>query len=142
MSDAPTDEREQIRAQKREELLEKYGDSSSAGTESGDTPDEPITIEGTDHFQQVIQRHDVVLVDCYADWCGPCQLMEPVVETLAAETEAAVAKVDVDAHQQLAAELGAKGVPTLVLYVDGNPAERLVGAQDRGTLERLIQQAQ
>jgi len=53
-------------------------------------------------------------------------MMEPTIEALAAESDAAVAKVDVDTHQQLAGQLGVRGVPTLVLYVDGIPTERLV----------------
>lgn len=79
-----------------------------------------------------------MLVDCYADWCGPCRMLEPTIEALAAETGAAVAKVDVDAHQRLAQQLGARSVPTLVLYADGEPVERLLGAQDRATLDGLI----
>ncbi len=67
-------------------------------------------------------------------------MMEPTIEALAAETDAAVAKVDVDAYQQIAQQLGARGVPTLVLYADGQPVERMVGVQDRGTLEGLIEQ--
>jgi thioredoxin 1 len=64
--------------------------------------------------------------------------MEPAIEAVAAETDVAVAKVDVDVNQALAGELGVRGVPTVVLFVDGEPAERLVGAQDRATLERLV----
>ena len=83
----------------------------------------------------------MVLVDCYAEWCGPCRMMEPTIEAFAAESDAAVAKVDVDTHQQLAGQLGVRGVPTLVLYVDGIPTERLVGAQDRATLDELLSRA-
>jgi thioredoxin 1 len=64
--------------------------------------------------------------------------MEPAIEAVAAETDVAVTKVDVDVNQALAGELGVRGVPTVVLFVDGEQAERLVGAQDRATLERLV----
>jgi thioredoxin 1 len=67
--------------------------------------------------------------------------MEPTIEAFAAESDAAVATVDVDTHQQLAGQLGVRGVPTLVLYVDGTPTERLVGAQDRATLDELLSRA-
>ena len=139
MSDTADDERAQIRERKKRELqrcLEKGGDLTEDGTE---TPAEPIAIEGQGHLQDVVDSHDVVLVDCYADWCGPCKMLEPTIEWLAAETDAAVAKVDVDAHQRLAQQLGARSIPTLVLYVDGEPVERLLGAQDRATLESLIE---
>ena len=139
------DERERIREQKKRELLDQHGagggSSEASQSPSAPAPSEPIEITGRDHLTEVTSTYDVVLVDCYADWCGPCQMMEPTIEALAAETDAAVAKVDVDAHQRLAQQLGAQGVPTLVVYAGGEPVERMVGAQDRATLERLLQQA-
>jgi thioredoxin 1 len=95
-------------------------------------------VNGTDELRRAVDEHDVVLVDCYADWCGPCQMMEPAIEALAAETDAAVAKVDVDANQAVAQQLGARSIPTLVLYADGEAVDRFVGAQDRATLESAI----
>ncbi|RQH02538.1 thioredoxin family protein [Natrarchaeobius oligotrophus] len=143
MSDAMDDERERIREQKKRELMEQLengGGASDPGDDSTETPpDEPIEIDGGDHLESVIDSHDVVLVDCYADWCGPCQMLEPTIDAIAAETDAAVAKVDVDRHQRLAQRLGARGVPTLVLYADGEPVDRRVGAQDRASLEALVE---
>jgi thioredoxin 1 len=108
--------------------------------EAGDgAPSEPIHVGSTDGFEAAVSDHDVVLVDFYADWCGPCKMIEPTVEALAAETDAAVAKVDVDAHQRLAAEYGVQGVPTLLLFADGEVAERMVGVQRKEALETLIQ---
>ena len=142
MSDSLDDERERIREQKKRELerrLENGGELDEPDTGS-ESPDEPISIQGQDHLQEVLGSHPVVLVDCYADWCGPCQMLDPTITALAAETDAAVAKVDVDANQRLAQQLGARGVPTLVLYADGEPVERMMGVQDRATLEGLIEQ--
>ena len=152
MSDTERSERERIREQKREELRERLEDDESAsaaaeardatrsepGEDEGRPPDEPISIAGTDAFQHVVSEHDVVLVDCYADWCGPCQMMEPTVDALARETDAAVAKIDVDAHPELAQQLGARGVPTFLVYANGEAVDRFVGAQDRNTLESAI----
>ncbi|MXV60605.1 thioredoxin fold domain-containing protein [Natronorubrum sp. JWXQ-INN-674] len=143
MTDSLEEEREQIREQKKRELqerLENGGDLGADGSATAPTPSEPIAIDGSGHLEEVVGEHDVVLVDCYADWCGPCQMLEPTIESLAAETDAAVAKVDVDTHQRLAQQLGAQGVPTLVLYADGEPVERMVGAQSKGQLEGLIEQ--
>mgnify|MGYP006280507365 CR=1 FL=1 len=139
-------ERERIRERKRQELEARLDDGESlgeaAGTDAGDggaaTPSEPVHVNGLDELQRAVDDHDVVLVDCYADWCGPCQMMEPTVEALAAETDAAVAKVDVDANQAVAQQLGARSIPTLVLYADGEAVDRFVGAQDRATLESAI----
>lgn len=144
------EERERIREQKRKELIEQHGDEAdrmqSGGSEDadnshGDSPTSPVEIDSQEHLDELTSSHDLVLVDCYADWCGPCQMMEPTIESLAAETPAVVAKVDVDRHQHIAQQLGAQGVPTFILFVSGRPTERLVGAQDRGTLDALIQQA-
>jgi len=82
----------------------------------------------------------VVLVDFYADWCGPCQMLEPIVESIAAETDAAVAKVDVDANQQLAAQYGVRGVPTLVLFAGGEKVQEMVGVQQKEALVAAIEQ--
>ena len=150
--EAARDEREQIRERKRRQLRErlKGGDardgaagSDAAGGDAGVTeaPTDPVDVSGPEALQTLVDEHDVVLVDCYADWCGPCQMMEPTVEALASETDAVVAKVDVDANQGLAQQLGARGVPTFVLYADGQPVDRFVGAQDRTTLEGAITSA-
>lgn len=136
------DERERIRERKKEQLKRQLeGNDASREGSAGDStaPGEPIHIDGSAEFEEVVDSYSVVLVDCYADWCGPCKMMEPAIEALAAETDAAVAKVDVDANRQLAGQLGAQSIPTLLLYADGDSVERLVGAQDRGTLESLIE---
>ncbi|PSP83217.1 thiol reductase thioredoxin [Halobacteriales archaeon QS_1_68_17] len=135
MSDSEgPDDIEAIRKRKRERLKEQLDDGPGAGESARS---EPVHVESADHFRDLV-ADGTVLVDFYADWCGPCQMLEPTVEAIAAETSATVAKVDVDAHQSLAAEHGVQGVPMLVLYADGEVAEQLVGVQDRATLETLI----
>ncbi len=138
--DGSTDELEQIREQKRKELLERHEHGGSPEDDTETTFDTPVEIRDQRHLDELVTSESPVLVDCYADWCGPCQMMEPTIKSLAAETPAVVAKVDVDAHQSLAGQLGVQGVPTLVLFSDGEPVERLVGANDRATLEGLIRQ--
>ncbi len=103
------------------------------------TTNEPLHVDGTAQLDEVVAENDVVLTDFYADWCGPCKMLEPIVETLAAETDAAVAKVDVDANQHLAAEYGVRGVPTLVLFADGQQVEELVGVKPEDELRSLIE---
>jgi thioredoxin 1 len=105
---------------------------------TSETGTEPIHVDGASHLDDIVAEHDVVLTDFYADWCGPCQMLEPVVETLAAETEATVAKVDVDANQRLAQSYGVRGVPTLVLFADGEQVEEIVGMQSEDQLRALI----
>jgi thioredoxin 1 len=132
MSDASdSDDIESIRERKREELQSEL----SGGT----SPEQPVHVEDGDHFAD-LTGDGVVLVDFYADWCGPCQMLEPTVEEVAAETVATVAKVDVDEHQPLAQQFNVQGVPTLVLFADGEAVEQVVGVQDKGTLVDLVEQ--
>jgi thioredoxin 1 len=149
MSDA--DDIESIRERKLERLRAEHGsgageenatsgeDASGAGSTDPPVPDAPIHVESGEHFRTVIEDHRVVLVDFYADWCGPCQMMEPVLGELAADLDtAAIAKVDTDAQGQLAADHGVRSLPTLLLFVEGEPVEQLVGAQDGQQLRTLI----
>ena len=135
------DELESIRERKREELLdEEVGDESGDEAGAGGTgPDEPIHVESVDQFSDVTTDYDVVLVDFYADWCGPCNMLEPIVASVAAKTDAAVAKVDIDQHQGLASQYGVRSVPTLVLFADGEQVEQVVGVQDESTLTNLVE---
>ncbi|MGQ3329194.1 MULTISPECIES: thioredoxin [Halorubrum] len=101
-------------------------------------PTEPIQLSNADEFDDYVTDHDVVLVDFYADWCGPCQMMEPAVEAIANDTGAAVLKVDVDEHQGLAAEYGVQGIPTLLVFAGDELAEQMVGAQTEAALTDAI----
>ncbi|WP_158853687.1 thioredoxin [Halorhabdus sp. CUG00001] len=132
MSDA--EDIEQIKAQKKEELLT---DESTDDTTV--SPDEPVHVGGVGEFESAVEEYDTVLVDFYADWCGPCKMLEPVVEELAAETDAAVLKVDVDAHQELASQHQVRGVPTVVLFAGGEVAEQVVGVRDKSHYASLIE---
>jgi len=128
MSDA--DDIDDIREQKREELAQT---ATSRG--------EPVHVEDASHFEELVADDRIVLVDFYADWCGPCKMLEPTVEEIAAETDATVAKVDVDERQDLAQTYQVQGVPTLYLFVDGEPADRMVGVQEKGDLVGKIEAA-
>lgn len=138
MSESDSDELDAIREQKREELL-RARDGDPTGEDTTESPDAPIHVDSAAHFDEVVNTHRIVLVDYYADWCGPCQMLEPIVEQVARETPAAVAKVDVDRQGELATRAGVRGVPTLLLFVDGEQVNRLVGVQDQGTLMDLIE---
>jgi len=134
---------EDIRAEKRESLREQVdgdGDATDSSGGAAGAPSEPIHVNGASELDDATSEYDVVLVDFYADWCGPCQMLEPIVESIAAETDAAVAKVDVDANQQLAAQYGVRGVPTLVLFAGGEKVQEMVGVQQKEALVAAIEQ--
>jgi thioredoxin 1 len=100
---------------------------------------EPIHVESSEQFHQLLSDHEVALVDYYADWCGPCQMMEPTIEELADETDVAVLKLDIEAHQDLASEAGVRSIPTIQFLVDGEEAERLVGVQEKENMLDVIE---
>lgn len=143
-----SDELAEIRERKRERLRERIEGGRITGSEDGSEPgdatpdgpgfDEPVRVDGEAHLDALVADHRVVLVDFQADWCGPCRMLEPIVERIAADTDAVVASVDVDEDGGLARTYGVRGVPTLLLFVEGDPVERLVGAQDEGTLRGLV----
>ena len=113
--------------------------TDARGDAAGQSTDEPVSIDGERHLEEIVDEHDVVLVDFYADWCGPCKMLEPVIDGLASETEAVMATVDVDANQQLAAAYGVRGVPTLALFADGEQVEQHTGALPADRLRDLIE---
>jgi thioredoxin 1 len=94
-------------------------------------PGEPIHVESGEHLDELVAEHDVVLVDFHADWCGPCKMLEPTVEEIAAETDVAVLKIDIDELQDVAREAGVRSVPTLQFYKGGEEAKRVIGVQDK-----------
>jgi thioredoxin 1 len=101
-------------------------------------PGEPIHVESGAHLDELVAEHDVVLVDFHADWCGPCKMLEPTVEEIAAETDVAVLKIDIDELQDVARDAGVRSVPTLQFYKGGEEAKRVVGVQDKDDLLDVI----
>lgn len=91
-------------------------------------------------LEAAIDDEGTVLVDFHATWCGPCKQMEPVLEAIADSTAANIVKVDVDQHQELSAQFQVRGVPTLLVYQDGEQVERLVGYQPEPSLRETVSQ--
>jgi thioredoxin 1 len=85
----------------------------------------------------------VVLVDFYADWCGPCRMLTPIVEELAQEMsgKAMIAKVDTDQSVNVAAHYEVTSIPTLILFKDGKMVKRVVGLKDLDALRRMVKEA-
>lgn len=87
-----------------------------------------------------IKNNGVVLVDFYADWCGPCKMISPVLEELSGQYDgkATIVKVNVDNEPQLASQYGVMSIPNLVLLKDGKLVKQVVGYQAKPALEALL----
>ena len=81
-----------------------------------------------------------VVVDLWAEWCGPCKTLSPIIEKVIAETGGRVelAKVDIDKEAMLASHHGVRSVPTVLLYKDGQPVDGFTGAQPEGAIRALL----
>lgn len=100
-----------------------------------------VKILTAENFEQEVLKSELpVLVDFWAPWCGPCKMVGPVVESLAADNSGKlnVGKVNVDENKTLAAQFGIRGIPTLVIFKGGAEVHRIVGAQGKPQLQKAI----
>ena len=100
------------------------------------------TIPVTDQtFEEEVLKSEIpVLVDFWAEWCGPCKIIAPILEELSTEYEGKlkIAKIDVDSNAQKAGEYGVRGIPTLLIFKSGEAADQVVGAVPKATLKARI----
>ena len=93
-----------------------------------------------ENYQALVEANDLVLLDFWAVWCGPCKMIAPIVEEIAAEREdVLVGKVDVDSDMELAAQFGISSIPTLVVVKNGVPAAKSVGYRPKADILKLLE---
>ena len=93
-------------------------------------------------FDAQVKAQPLVVVDFWAEWCGPCRVIAPVLEELAVEYAGrmAVGKLNVDENRQVAAKFGIRSIPTLLFFKDGSRVDQVVGAHPKATIKAKIEQ--
>jgi thioredoxin 1 len=88
-------------------------------------------------FEKVI-KDGVVLVDFYADWCGPCKMLAPILDELSEEVSAKIVKVNVDENPGLSQAFGIRSIPTMIVFKNGEPVDQIIGLVQKGALEQKL----
>jgi thioredoxin 1 len=129
------DELQRIRAQR---LAQLYNQTNERETMT--TPDAPVHIDDNS-FDQIVAQHPLVVVDCWAPWCGPCRMLGPVIDQMAKEYAGKIvfAKLNTDENKQAAMKYGIMSIPTMLVFKNGELADRLVGALPKPVIEQKLQ---
>ena len=99
----------------------------------------PITI-GKNNFDEVTQSDKAILIDFYANWCGPCQMLSPIIDEISEEREdVVVGKINVDSEPELAEKFGVFSIPTIVIMKDGEVVHQSAGARPKAQIIQLLE---
>ncbi len=130
------EELQRIREKKKQELESRL--------QQGD-PLPPVKVHIVDsaNFQQMLADHPLLVIDFWAEWCGPCRMVAPVIEALSEEMAGRVSfgKCNTDQNQKLAAGFGISAIPTIILFANGRIADTVVGAYPKDALRARIMKA-
>jgi len=129
------EELERIRRKKLMEMMKKLGKQKEPKPQT----DKPIELTDS-NFHDVVKRGGLVVVDCWAAWCGPCRVISPIIDDLARDYAGRVlfGKLNVDMNRGITTEYQIMSIPTILIFKDGKLVDRLVGARPRKSLEAAI----
>ena len=129
------DELEMLRRKRLEELQRRFAKASMMT----EMPDRPVELNDA-NMDDLINRYDTVVVDCWAEWCAPCRVVDPIVEQFAKEFNGKIlfGKLNVDKNQITAMKYQIMSIPTLLVFKNGKLVDRIIGAIPRDILRAKI----
>jgi len=132
------DELEEIRRRKLEQYKTQY---INGGKNMEEMPDKPITMSDA-NIDEHIKKHNTLVVDCWAPWCGPCRMIHPIIEELAEEMKGKVVfgKLNVDENHTTSSKYNIMSIPSLLIFKNGNLVDVIVGAMPKQVLKPKIEQ--
>ena len=127
------DELEEIKRKKLEQLKMKYMDGDKKMKEN--LPDVPLKVTDAD-IETNIKKYPLMVVDCWAPWCGPCRMIGPIIEELAKEMKGKIifGKLNVDENRETSMKYGIMSIPALLVFKNGNLVDNIIGAMPKEML--------
>jgi len=132
---------ERIKERKMQEMEEEIKAMKEGRKRDVGLIDHPLTIDDNS-FVETVRKHPLVVVDCWAPWCGPCKMVAPVIEELAREYAGKVVfgKLNVDENPKVATEFAIMAIPTLFIFKNGEPVDVIQGALPKQYLEAKVKE--
>ena len=125
---------------KENEKIARENEENSTTSEEVSGPSRVIEVTSSNFNEEVINSSVPVLIDFYADWCGPCKILSPIVEEVSSQYEdVKFVKIDIDSNQDIANDYMITSIPTLVYIKNGEEQNRVLGAVNKDTVETLIE---
>lgn len=132
---------ERLKERKMREMEEDMKAMKAGGTEGEGMIDSPLIMDDNS-FVETVRKYPLIIVDCWAAWCGPCKMIAPVIEELAKEYAGKVVfgKLNVDENPKIASEFGIMAIPTLFVFKNGEPVDVIQGAMPKPYFEAKLKE--
>ena len=132
---------ERLKERKMREMEEDMKAMKAGGTEGEGMIDSPLIMDDAS-FVETVRKYPLIIVDCWAAWCGPCKMIAPIIEELAKEYAGKVVfgKLNVDENPKVASEFGIMAIPTLFVFKNGEPVDVIQGAMPKPYFEAKLKE--